>query len=287
MSFINLIINTTFSSFLIVVLFGLPLFSETGKPMHAKNSWQKLSKKYDQLAEKEEVELDNSLLQSYNNTPGLWVRISAGRSFEAIAQKYAADIEEFKDLNNLTSSRISKEGWYFVPCGSTYFSQLGDRSNIRQKITVPKGEFIWPIQGSHITSRIGNRWGRMHPGLDIAAGIGTVVVAASDGVVIARGRDGAYGISVMLSHETGVTSRYAHLSAVFVRDGDKVKKGQILGLSGNTGRTTGPHLHFEVRSTNIVLDPEQFMPAFESMQDSAMQFRDRNMVRVNNPNDLL
>ena len=108
------------------------------------------------------------------------------------------------------------------------------------------------------------RWGgTYHRGVDIAADSGSIVLAAQGGVVTKTGSRGGYGIVVSIQHEEGYTTSYAHLSDHLVRTGDQVRKGQIIALSGNSGRSTGPHLHFEVECGSIVLDPEDFLPAFK------------------------
>jgi murein DD-endopeptidase MepM/ murein hydrolase activator NlpD len=98
-----------------------------------------------------------------------------------------------------------------------------------------------------------------HTGVDIVAGIGTKVVAAAGGVVSYSGTMLEYGNVVDVDHDNGLTSRYAHLSKRLVKAGDVVMKGQLIALVGNTGRTTGPHLHFEVREKGIPLNPNKFL----------------------------
>jgi hypothetical protein len=119
--------------------------------------------------------------------------------------------------------------------------------------------FSWPLSGS-ITSGYGQRSGRLHTGVDIAVPVGTPVLAAADGVVEHAGTAGGYGIAVYLDHD-GTDTRYAHLSRVLVRAGQRVRRGDRIALSGNTGRTTGPHLHFEVRPGGRPTDPLPYLPS--------------------------
>ncbi len=98
-----------------------------------------------------------------------------------------------------------------------------------------------------------------HDGMDIAMPIGSPVKAAEDGKVIHSGPKGGYGQTVVLEHASGYTSLYAHQSKTLIPEGEIVKKGQIIGLSGNTGRSTGPHLHFEVRKDDQPIDPQQLL----------------------------
>lgn len=96
---------------------------------------------------------------------------------------------------------------------------------------------------------------RFHEGLDYAAGAGTRVVASRGGVVTYAGAAGAYGNLVTVDHGNGIETRYAHLSAIAVRAGQRVDTGQTLGRVGSTGRSTGPHLHFEIRVNGKAVDP--------------------------------
>ncbi len=100
---------------------------------------------------------------------------------------------------------------------------------------------------------------QMHSGLDFSAPEGTPVSATADGTVVTAGRRGAYGLVVELDHGQGLTTRYAHLNAVHVKRGAKVKRGDQIGEVGNTGRSTGPHLHYEVRLGGISRNPQAFV----------------------------
>lgn len=111
--------------------------------------------------------------------------------------------------------------------------------------TIATGAFLMPTRGS-ISSRYGMRNGRMHRGLDIAARTGTPIKAADGGKVIFAGRKGAYGNLVEIDHGNGYVTRYGHCSTINVKVGERVYKGQVVAKVGNTGRSTGSHLHFEV-----------------------------------------
>jgi murein DD-endopeptidase MepM/ murein hydrolase activator NlpD len=100
---------------------------------------------------------------------------------------------------------------------------------------------------------------RGHAGLDIAAPHGTPVFATADGVVTRANRWGSYGLIVVIDHPSGHETRFAHLSAIKVREGSHVRRGQLIGNIGSTGRSTGPHLHYEVRLNGVPLDPRKFM----------------------------
>ena len=107
--------------------------------------------------------------------------------------------------------------------------------------------YMWPAKGT-LTSGYGWRWGRMHKGIDIAAPIGTPIMAAAPGEVIFAGwNSGGYGNLVKLQHSDGSVTFYAHNNRVLVHNGQKVSQGQLIAEMGSTGRSTGPHLHFEIR----------------------------------------
>jgi len=116
------------------------------------------------------------------------------------------------------------------------------------------GTFSYPTRGT-ISSRFGARWGRTHTGIDIAAAYGTDVKAADGGVVIWVGTDGSYGKLIKIDHGGNYVTYYGHLSKYYVNKGDKVYKGQKIGAVGNTGNSTGPHLHFEIRKNGVPINP--------------------------------
>ncbi|MCC7385705.1 MAG: peptidoglycan DD-metalloendopeptidase family protein [Deltaproteobacteria bacterium] len=100
---------------------------------------------------------------------------------------------------------------------------------------------------------------QMHSGLDISANIGTTVQATGDGLVTWSGVQGAFGNLIIIDHGQGLSSAYAHLSEIQVKVGDQVKRGATIAATGNTGRSTGPHLHYEIRLNGIPQDPERFI----------------------------
>lgn len=123
---------------------------------------------------------------------------------------------------------------------------------------------IWPVNG-RLMGGYGQRSdpfsgeGAMHTGLDISAPIGTPVHATADGVVSLAARDGGYGRLVVVDHGNGYKTFYAHLSRMDVIEGQEIRRGDTLGAVGNTGRSTGPHLHYEVRLHSTPLNPYRFL----------------------------
>jgi len=127
------------------------------------------------------------------------------------------------------------------------------------------GKIIWPARG-RISSPFGWRTHpilksrRFHSGIDIAIPSGTPVQAADSGVVLISGWNGGYGLFVAIDHGKGISTAYAHNSRLLVKEGDEVTKGQTIALSGSTGWSTGPHLHFEVRENGTLVNPLKYLP---------------------------
>jgi len=117
---------------------------------------------------------------------------------------------------------------------------------------------IWPLDGL-LTSGFGYRWGRMHEGIDIAVAEGTPIRAAKSGTVIMASYNGGYGNYTCIDHGSGLSTCYAHQSAFAASSGQSVNQGQVIGYSGNTGSSTGPHLHFEVRINGAAQDPMGYL----------------------------
>lgn len=119
-------------------------------------------------------------------------------------------------------------------------------------------DMVFPLKKTYVTSNYGYRrsFGRNHHGIDLKANIGDTVYAAFDGKVrIQQYNKGGYGNYVVIRHEESVETIYAHLSRALVKKNQEVKAGEPIGLSGNSGRSTGPHLHFEIRFMGIALNP--------------------------------
>ncbi len=123
---------------------------------------------------------------------------------------------------------------------------------------------LWPVEG-RITSSFGERLdpfngeGAFHSGVDIAASIGTPVRAASDGTVVQAGMDAGYGRRIELDHGHDLSTLYGHLSSIAVLPGQHVEQGQVIGYVGESGRATGPHLHYEVRVHNVPVNPHKYL----------------------------
>jgi murein DD-endopeptidase MepM/ murein hydrolase activator NlpD len=117
----------------------------------------------------------------------------------------------------------------------------------------------WPVHGWVTREFSGKRGDEYHPGIDIAAPLGSPIRAAGDGIVLVAGWNDEYGNFVLLEHGFGVTSLYGHNSSLSVRKEDRVHAGDVIAYLGDTGRSTGPHLHFEVRRNGVPVDPRSFL----------------------------
>jgi murein DD-endopeptidase MepM/ murein hydrolase activator NlpD len=133
-----------------------------------------------------------------------------------------------------------------------------------QKSLLASVPSIWPARG-WVTSDFGSRLDPytservMHAGLDIAGEHGKSIMSPAEGTVVFAGLEGGYGNVLVVDHGYGIKTRYGHLAAIKVKPGDKVKRGDIIAAMGNTGRSTGPHLHYEVRVNGIAQNPRKFI----------------------------
>lgn len=119
--------------------------------------------------------------------------------------------------------------------------------------------YVWPVC-ARVTSEYGRRWGRMHRGVDVDGSTGDPIGAAKEGVVIFAGWQGGYGRLTLIDHGDGVVTAYAHQSSQRVAAGQRVVRGERIGAVGNTGRSTGSHLHFETRVNGAAVNPRRFLP---------------------------
>lgn len=156
--------------------------------------------------------------------------------------------------------------------GDSFETSMGQLDTALNRLELVRGTvrrlpFANPSPGSAVTSRFGNRTdpflGRLalHAGIDFRLPVGSAVRATGSGTVVTAGRNGGYGNLVEIDHGSGLTTRYAHLSRLLVKAGDTVEAGEAIGLSGSTGRSTGPHLHYEVRRDGRASDPARFLSA--------------------------
>lgn len=196
-----------------------------GKTIEAKNELTRLK---NQLSDQQKIVVQNTneknkLLKETQNNEATYQKLVA----QQLAKKQAFE----KELEE-------------------YESQL---KFILDPSSIPTGRVLsWPLDSIYVTSPYGPRWGRMHQGTDFRASVGTPVKSVAEGVVLGTGDTdlacpkASFGKWIFIEHSNGLSSTYAHLSQVKVKKGDKVSRGSVIGYSGNTGSSTGPHLHLSV-----------------------------------------
>lgn len=182
--------------------------------------------------------------------------ISEGDTVFLPAQALLADADPVSGKRELASGDCSAR--------STSRHAVANAIRGKRDPSVPKLKF--PVPQGTLTSPFGYRWGRFHKGVDIAAAIGNPVLACANGRVIfvgSRKRFRRYGNTVLVDHGKGVYTYYAHLNEILVKKGQAVRSGQRIARVGNTGRSTGPHLHLEVRVANKMYNPMAYFPPQE------------------------
>ena len=197
---------------------------------------------------------------------GVYHTVQKGQTLYRIAKTYELDVKVLQRANHIGDPSKLREGTRLWIPGARRVLQIPDKPHphTAKKKTSPtvkprKGFFIWPTKGT-LTSRFGMRNGRKHEGIDIAAPKGTPVHSAADGKVVFSGwGPTGYGKMVIIKHKHHLTTLYAHNSKLLVKKGSRVKQGQRISLMGNTGRSTGPHLHFEVRNDTHPKDPIKYL----------------------------
>lgn len=241
-----------------------------------------------------------------NEQEGAFHIVGKGESLSRICDVYGLDFAKVAKINGLKAPYVLKEGdTVFLPAQALLSESELAKRNCRKKIqlcslrkggstkvahairgnkhpSVPWLKF--PVDGGELSSPFGYRWGKFHKGLDIAAPRGRAVRACAAGRVMftgSRKRFRRYGNTVLIHHREGVYTYYAHLSKILVKRNQSVKQGQVIGRIGNTGRSTGPHLHLEVRVGNMMYNPlAYFSPRALAGVRVAKRFTDSPMGPV-------
>lgn len=190
---------------------------------------------------------------------GIFHIVRSGQGLSDIARAYSISLGDVLKANRITDdSKLHPGKILFLP-NASYLTQRDVKWLALASLATQKG-FLKPTTG-RFADGFGNR---IHPfthkivfheGLDLAPGWGSKVVASQDGCVTFVGIKAKYGRLIILDHGAGLTSRYAHLDEILVKSGQQVKRGELIGKVGNTGRVTGPHLHFEIRLNGIPQNP--------------------------------
>jgi len=192
---------------------------------------------------------------------GRYVTLTKNYSAENLEKLFHVPSWKIKEFNK---GRSFKRGTQvFIPTkGGVVASQYNGRSiaSVNYKALRSASRFLWPVPSSkRVSSKFGRRWGRKHEGIDIAARRGAHIIAADDGVVVYSGKElGGYGNITVVSHPDGFFTVYAHADKNYTRKGQKVHRGQVIAAVGSTGRSSGNHLHFEVRRDSHAFDPKKF-----------------------------
>ncbi|MFH1077677.1 MAG: M23 family metallopeptidase [Patescibacteria group bacterium] len=210
---------------------------------------------------------------------GVLVTLKKGDTVSKLAARYDADAEEIMDANRISDETTLALGTELVipggrpPAQVQAVASIASRgsepavrsgslsSNTKKPADVdtadlPSARLLWPTSGHIITQYYGWR----HTGLDIDGDLTSPLYAAYDGIVTSAGwNSGGYGLQIVIKHPNGMTTRYAHASKLFVKSGDEVKRGEVIAMMGNTGRSTGSHLHFEVYVGNKRQNPLSYI----------------------------
>lgn len=212
---------------------------------------------------------------------GISYTVKSGDTVAEIASRYKVSTDKVTDINNIVPGAALPAGTKLILPGAKPLSDTGSKTTTSSTSTTKRGagsttssarggrvmtkeemgSYVWPLAGGIVTqgygstsfaTRSGYYKNDFHGGVDIGTPTGTRVFATKSGVVTEAkvGYNGGYGNYITLRHDDGTMSRYGHLSKLLVKTGERVDQGSNIALSGNTGRSTGPHLHFEVRDSN-------------------------------------
>ncbi len=185
------------------------------------------------------------------NMRGVLHKVNKNDTIDGISKKYNIRRDYICKVNKITEDGLGKE-YLFIPSG--------ELSNIERSLFLGVG-FASPLKQFIRTSAFGtridpfNKKFGFHPGLDLACPVGSEVFAARKGRVTFAGYRGGYGLLLIIKHEHGYSSYYGHLKKIVIGKGDIVERGALIGISGDSGRSTGPHLHFEVRKETRPINP--------------------------------
>ena len=209
---------------------------------------------------------------------GVYHNLKKGENLYRVAKAYDVNQRELMRVNRIsdpTEIPIGKSLWIpgarfvkkvsIAPQRTSYAKKQKTSGKIKQKQTYvpyfPNKGYIWPVEGGVITSKYGTRSNKKHDGLDIGAPTGRKIFTVQSGIVLFSGYGPTgYGKLVIVKHNKRVLSVYAHCSKILVRKGQRVTKGQVIAKVGSTGRSTGPHLHFEVRVDRKPQNPLKYIP---------------------------
>jgi murein DD-endopeptidase MepM/ murein hydrolase activator NlpD len=199
------------------------------------------------------------------NPPGAWYVVQAGETLAQLAARAGVPIDDLREINGLQPGEAVSPGrLLYVLYGEKGITPRIQESpaEIVGSTPIEPARMRWPLAVPQLSSPFGFRQGRSHDGIDLAAPTGTPIFAAEGGKVLYAGDQvKGYGNMVVVEHVGGILTVYAHGSVLLVRTGDAVTAGQEIARVGQTGRSTAPHLHFEVRKGDQPQNPMRFLPA--------------------------
>lgn len=181
---------------------------------------------------------------------GLLHTVEAEDTLWRISSLYGVAVGQIVGANHKTDELLSIGEKIFVPGGRYRAAESSSRAG--------NTRFAWPAAGE-LSSPFGYRWGRVHTGIDIANDIDTPIAAARGGRVAFTGWQGGYGYTIVIEHSNEYSTLYGHLDSFAVSPGQYIQAGQVIGYMGDTGNSTGPHLHFEVRLGGVPVNPMLYL----------------------------
>lgn len=224
----------------------------------------------------EKLKIERDLIIARNDEVMQQIEGAMNLSIEPLRKVFKSVGMNPDDVLKTIRRSYSGQGGPLVPIaystsGSAALNTQGDSANQiigtldqmnSYRIAMEKLPLAVPVKDRfRYSSGFGRRWGRMHEGIDLAGPTGTTIYAPGDGVVTFAGRQSGYGNLIKIKHAFGIETRYGHLSRIRVKKGQRVSQGEVIGDMGNTGRSTGPHLHYEVRVNGRAVDPMRFIKA--------------------------
>ncbi len=193
---------------------------------------------------------------------GHFIQLEKSDNIHRLSQEFG--VSKAHILNANRGKKLRAGNWWFIPLKrgvSQMFQKKTLYSNIKYSAKfLESGKFLWPVPSTtRISSNFGNRWGKSHTGIDIPAKKGSDIISAEDGVVTFSGRMSGYGRIIVIKHGGKYSTVYAHNNSNLVKKGQKIYRGQLIAKVGNSGKSTGSHLHFEMRKNAKAINPIAFI----------------------------
>lgn len=220
--------------------------------------------------------------RSSRSSSSVYHYVKRGQTLWSISRAYKVDLHVLRRANGLSKTHILQIGQKLYIPGATQQRRVASRCPCPSKAQKPRSngavphvsphtetiQFYWPVQGT-VTRQFQRHGTQRHDGLDIAAPKGTVIRAVADGnVIFSDWGPGGYGRLVIIRHEVGLVTVYAHNDKNLVRVGQRVKRGDAIATVGRSGRASGYHLHFEVRRKTVPVSPYQFLTRHQRVAQS-------------------